>query len=224
MKYYPIHLNIQNRPCVVVGGGSVGTRKVLTLIECGARVTVVSPELSDHLLSLSEDRLTLKKRAYESSDLDGALLVIGATDNETLNQQIHSDAEARNMLCNIADRPASCNFILPSIIRRGDLVITVSTSGKSPAYAKNLRTSLEDLFGEEQTVFLKMMGRIREKLLQEDHEPEFHKPIFENLIHSDLLEKIRGNDRPGIDGILFRILGKGYEFERLMDEGEDEKP
>lgn len=224
MKYYPIHLNVQNRACLVVGGGSVGTRKALTLLECGARVSVVSPELSDPLLSLSDEALTLKRKSYESKDLDGAFLVIGATDDEALNQRIHSDAEARNMLCNIADRPASCNFILPSIIRRGDLVITVSTSGNSPAYAKNLRTSLEGLFGEEQAVFLTLMGRIREKLLQEDHEPEFHKPVFEALIHSDLLEKIRENDVPGMDAILFRILGKGYGFELLMDEREDEKP
>ena len=225
MKYYPINLDVQNRSCVVVGGGSVGTRKALTLLNCGAGVTVVSPEISPALLSLSnEKRLILKNRAYESSDLDQAFLVIGATDNEALNQKIHADAETRNMLCNIADRPSSCNFILPAIVCRGDLIVTISTSGASPAYAKKLRQTLENLFGEEQAVFLKLMGKIREKLLQEDHEPEFHKPIFENLIQSDLVEKIRTNDRIGMDEVLTRILGQDFCYEALMDEGTHANP
>ena len=134
MRYYPVHLDIKNQNCLVVGGGGVGTRKVKTLLECGARVTVVSPDPSQQLAKLaSEGSITLTQRIYRSADLDGMFLVIGATDDENLNQQISTDAEKSNILCNIADRPEVCNFILPSIVRRGDLVITISTSGKSPA-------------------------------------------------------------------------------------------
>jgi precorrin-2 dehydrogenase / sirohydrochlorin ferrochelatase len=219
MKYYPVNLDVRNRPCVVVGGGSVGTRKVLTLLDCGARVTVVSLDLSPELRLLAKGKkLKVIQRPYESSDLDQAFLVIGATDKEDLNQRIHTDAEKRNLLCNIADKPASCNFILPSILCRGDLVVTVSTSGSSPAYAKHLRHVLENLFGEEQAIFLRLMGKIREKLLREKHEPEFHKPIFEKLTRSDLVEKIQRKDTAGIDTVLFSVLGEGYTYNGLMDE------
>jgi len=217
MRYYPIHLDIQNRNCLVVGGGQVGTRKVNTLLNCGAKVTVVSPEISERLQNLAETTpLTLKSRPYRSADLEGVFLVIGATDDETLNQQISSDAEGRNTLCNIADRPAVCNFILPSIVQRDDLVITVSTSGRSPALAKKLRKTLECQFGPEYGDFLQLLGAIRKKLLSQAHEPEVHKPLFEQLINSNLIEMIQENKIKDIDALLFNILGEGYRFEELV--------
>ena len=115
MKYYPVHLDINNRNCLVVGGGGVGTRKVKTLLDCGARVTLVSPEISPQLRDLAASGdIILKKRSYQSDDLSNMFLVIGATDDEKLNKQISSDADRLNTLCNIADRPEVCNFILPS--------------------------------------------------------------------------------------------------------------
>jgi precorrin-2 dehydrogenase/sirohydrochlorin ferrochelatase len=217
MRYYPIHLDIQNRNCLVVGGGSVGTRKVKTLLECGAKVTVVSPEISDRLQNLAESaRLTLKARPYRTEDIEGMFLVIGASDDETLNRQISSDAESRNTLCNIADRPEKCNFILPSILRREDLVITISTSGKSPALAKKLRKNLERRIGSEYGDFLKLMGAIRSKLLSQAHEPEVHKPLFEQLIDSNLIALIQEGKTQDINALLFDILGDGYRFEKLM--------
>ncbi len=218
MRYYPIHLDIQNRKCLVVGGGSVGTRKVIKLLECGAKVTVVSPEMSDKVLALAGfESLTLKNRPYRTEDLEGMFLVIGATDDETLNRQISADAEDRNTLCNIADRPEVCNFILPSIVQRDDLVITISTSGRSPAMAKKLRKMLENQFGEEYGAFLKLMGAIRQKLLSQSHEPEAHKPLFEQLIDSELIAWIREEKKADIDALLFKVLGDGYRFEELMN-------
>lgn len=218
MRYYPIYLDIQNRNCLVVGGGGVGTRKVATLLNCGANVTAVSPEMSDQLRNLAgSSGLTLKERAYRSSDLEGMFLVIGATDDETLNRQISRDAERRGTLCNIADRPEICNFILPSIVQRGDLVITISTSGKSPALAKKMRKSLEALFGEEYGVLLKLMGGIRKKLLSRSHEPEAHKPIFEQLINSDLTNLIKEGKTAEINTLLFNLLGEGYKFDELIN-------
>jgi precorrin-2 dehydrogenase/sirohydrochlorin ferrochelatase len=217
MRYYPIHLDIQNRHCLVVGGGGVGTRKVKTLLKCGAKVTVVSPEISDRLQNLAESaRLTLKPRPYQTEDIEGMFLVIGASDDETLNRQISSDAERRNTLCNIADRPEKCNFILPSIVRRDDLVITISTSGRSPALAKKLRKKLERRFGPEYGDFLKLMGAIRSKLLSQAHEPEVHKPLFEQLIDSNLIVLIQEGKTEDINALLAKILGDGYRFEELM--------
>jgi precorrin-2 dehydrogenase/sirohydrochlorin ferrochelatase len=218
MRYYPVNLDIQNRDCLVVGGGGVGTRKIATLLNCGGRVTAVSPDMSAELRSLAgAPGLTLKQRAYRPSDLDGMFLVIGATDDETLNRQISRDAEQRGTLCNIADRPEICNFILPAIVQREDLVITVSTSGKSPALAKKLRKSLEARFGEEYGVLLKLMGGIRKKLLSQSHEPEAHKPIFEQLINSDLITLIKEGKTAEVNALLLNILGEGYRFDELIN-------
>jgi precorrin-2 dehydrogenase/sirohydrochlorin ferrochelatase len=217
MRYYPVHLDIQNRNVLVVGGGSVGTRKVKTLLDCSARVTVVSPEVSRKLRELAASGdIKLAERSYQSEDLNGVFVVIGATDDERLNQQISSDADRLNTLCNIADRPEVCNFILPSIVQRDDLVITISTSGQSPALAKKLRKALENQFGEEYGTLLQLMGAIRKKLLQQAHKPEAHKPLFERLINSDLIVMIQAGKTEEIDMLLFDILGKGYDYKELM--------
>ncbi len=217
MRYYPVNLDIQNRKCLVVGGGSVGTRKVMTLVECGAVVTVVSSDVAEELLELAEKKMIeLKKRPYESSDIDGMFLVIGATDNEELNRQINKDAEHQNKLCNIADRPEACNFVLPSIVNRGNLVIAISTSGKSPAFAKKMRQDLEKEFGEEYDEFLQLMGAIRKKALSEKHEPEAHKHLFEQLINRGLVDMVRNHDEERINSLLLEIFGQGYRFEELM--------
>jgi len=218
MKYYPAYLDIRNRRCLVVGGGGVGTRKVKTLLDCGARVTIISPQASGQLKKLADnERVSIEKRSYQPGDLEGMFLVIGATDDEKLNRQISRDAEKRGLLCNIADRPEICNFILPSIVRRGDLTISISTAGRSPAMAKKLRQDLEKQYGEEYADFLRLMGAIRQKLLSQAHEPEAHKSLFEQLINNGLLELIRGNRIEEINSLLLDVLGEGYRYEALGD-------
>lgn len=217
MRYYPVNLDIKNRACLVVGGGAVGCRKVKTLLSCGARVTVVSPDITSELKSMVEGGdIIWHRRGYRNSDLTGIFLVIGATDDDQLNEEISRDAGCLNLLCNIADRPAACNFILPSIVERGDLIIAISTSGRSPAFAKQLRKELEKQFGEEYTKLLQLMGAVRERLLSEAHEPEAHKHLFEAIIKGGLLSYFRENDTTGINRLLLETLGPGYEFDELM--------
>lgn len=217
MRYYPVSLDIKNRKCLVVGGGGVGTRKVMTLLDCGAKVTVVSPDVRENLLELSDSGLIiLEKRPYRETDLAGMFLVIGTTDDDELNRQISIDAEKLNVLCNIADRPKVCNFILPSIVNRGDLTISISTSGKSPALAKRLRIELEEQFGNEYAELLRLMGAIRKKLLSQKHEPEAHKQLFEQLISRGLLDMIRSIRKDEIDSLLFEVLGEGFRFDELI--------
>jgi precorrin-2 dehydrogenase/sirohydrochlorin ferrochelatase len=180
---------------------------------------VVSPEVSDGLRRLSAGgAIRLWERAYAASDLEGVFLVIGATDDEDLNRRVSADAAALNILCNIADRPEKCNFILPAIVQRGDLVLTVSTSGKSPALAKKLRRDLERQFGEEYAALLKLMGAIRKRLLAEAHAPEAHKPVFEKIVHSDILRWIRDGRRQEVNRLLAEILGEGWSAEALLSE------
>jgi len=220
MRYYPVFLDIQNRQCLVVGGGGVATRKVVTLLGCGALVTVVSPQISDTLKELvTESQIQYLPRSYTSEDLDEVFLVIGATNDEQQNRRIHRDARQKGCLCNIADQPHLCNFILPSVISRGDLTIAISTSGKSPAFAKHLRRRLESQFGPEYATLLALMGAIRSRLLKEAHTPEAHKHLFEHLIENGLLEKIRTGDRGEIDKLLGSVLGPGYRYDQLMETG-----
>ena len=218
MKYYPISLDVENRNCLVVGGGSVGTRKVMMLLECGAMVSVVSMEVTQELQELSDNgRIRLERRPFKTSDLHGKFLVMGATDNSEINRQIYAEARRLGVLCNIADQPEVCDFILPAIVKQGDLTIAISTSGKSPAFAKKLRKDLEKKFGTEYADFLKLMGEIRKKLLSEAHEPEAHKHLFEQLIERQLIEMIKDRDVAGVDRLLFEIFGEGYGYESLME-------
>jgi precorrin-2 dehydrogenase / sirohydrochlorin ferrochelatase len=221
MKYYPVNLNITNRNCLVAGGGRVASRKVQTLLSCGANVTVVSPEVCDAIAELGlAGRIRLVRRDWQDSDLDGQFMVIGATSDMAVNRRISAAAEQRNMLCNIADVPEICNFILPAVVRRGDLIVAVSTSGKSPAFAKKLRKDLEVAFGEEYARFLALMGAIRKRLLCEQHDPEEHKDLFEALIDRGLLAMVRENRHADIDRLLADLLGDGYACEGLMDREE----
>ncbi|MCP4747635.1 MAG: bifunctional precorrin-2 dehydrogenase/sirohydrochlorin ferrochelatase [Desulfobacteraceae bacterium] len=218
MKYYPVCLDINNRKCLVVGGGQVGTRKVRTLLFCGATVTVVSPETTDELSGLArQGKITLLERPYHRTDIENVFLVIGATNDQCLNQRIHKDAEQAQRLCNIADKPDLCNFILPSVINQGDLMLTISTSGRSPAFAKHLRRKLQSEFGPEYGVFLELMGSIRDRLLAKEHAPEAHKPLFEKLIQSGLLVLIKADDQNKIDELLYHVLGDGFEYRNLME-------
>lgn len=198
MKYYPVFLDLKNRNCLVVGGGAVSTRKVQTLLECAARVTVISPEATETLQTLARNHIVQwHQRAYRSTDLDTVFLVIGATDDQELNRRVSADAQKKGLLCNIADDPDACNFILPSIVRRGDLTLAISTAGKSPAFAKHLRKTLEKQFGEEYGLFLTLMGAIRQRLLRQSHAPEAHKPLFEALIRGGAFGKNRRKQPAG---------------------------
>jgi len=209
MKYYPINLDINNKNCLVVGGGNVGLRKVNTLLECGAVVKLVSLQLNEDLKQLeSENIITVFNRNYISSDLDDIFLVICATDDEELNTRIANEANSRNILCNIVDRPLLCNFILPAIIQRGDLVISISTSGASPGFSKKLKEKLEKEFGDEYRIFLKIMREIRKKVLNQQKDHNENKKIFEKLIDSDIVSMIKYQRFDKADSILQKIVGE----------------
>jgi precorrin-2 dehydrogenase / sirohydrochlorin ferrochelatase len=223
MKYYPVNLDIRNRSCLVVGGGAVATRKVQGLLDCGARVTVVSPRASDPILAMvRQNRLQYRQRPYQAADLETVFLVIGATDDETTNRRIASDAEALNLLCNIADRPQVCNFILPAVVHRGDLIIAVSTSGASPALAKNVRRELERQYGPEYADLLRLMAAIRKRLLSTEHAPEAHKPLFEQLIRKGLPELVKRRQHREIRDLLRTVLGSDMDADAVWPSAEQQ--
>ncbi len=216
MKYYPIFLDVRDRDCLVVGGGEVGTRKAIGLCRAGARVRVISKVFSQKLETGEKAGIRLECKSYETSDLDNAFLVFAATDNKVLNSRIKEEAKLRDILCNIADAPDRSDFILPSVVERGDLVCAVSTSGASPALARKIRKDLGQMFGPEYGPFLVLMGNIRKKLLEEGHDPSSHKKIFNALVEKNLPGLIAEKDETRIDSVLLELLGPGIDYQSLV--------
>ncbi len=216
MKYYPIFLDVTARDCLVVGGGDVGYRKAIGLSRSNARVRVISEAFS--LKFETNDGLSLTCKSYEPSDLDNAFLVFAATNNRGLNKQIQADAKIRDILCNIVDAPDRSDFILPSVVERGDLVCAVSTSGASPALAKKIRRDLEQKFGPEYGDFLVLMGNVRKKLLERGHDPKAHKKIFTSLVEKKIPDLIIAGDELNIDAVLLELLGPGFDYKSLVQE------
>jgi precorrin-2 dehydrogenase/sirohydrochlorin ferrochelatase len=207
-KYYPVSLDLTDKRCVIVGGGAVAERKAERLIACGAQVTVVSRTLTP----LMED----KKKAnaiqhidhdYERQTLDGAFMVIGATDRDDVNAQVSKDALSLGMLVNIVDDPDRCNFILPSLVQQGDLSIAVSTGGKSPALARKIREDLQRQYGPEYKSLLAIMGSLRKKIIAQGHATEANKAVFEALVRSDILQAIRDGNRGLVKKLIRDISG-----------------
>ncbi|MBF0542381.1 MAG: bifunctional precorrin-2 dehydrogenase/sirohydrochlorin ferrochelatase [Nitrospirae bacterium] len=167
MIYYPVYLDLRNRRCVLVGGGTVGYRKALKLIEAGADLTIISPELTPELTSLAQDnKFTYINRPYQSGDLDGAFIAITATSDIELNSKVFRDARCP---INVVDMPEYCSFIVPSTIQRGYLNIAVSTSGVSPALARTIRIQIEEFinrtYSDNLGSYLLYLKDFREKIL-----------------------------------------------------------
>ncbi len=209
MNYYPIYLNVANRRCVVVGGGDVAERKVQRLLECGAHVVVIGRTLTPALETMIQGGLIDRIDGdYDEAHLHDAFLVIGATDREEVNARISEDARNKGVMVNIVDDPEKCDFILPSLLQRGDLTVAISTGGKSPALAKKMREELEGLYGPEYLVLLKLLGAIREKIKARGASPDDNKRLFEALVNSDILQHIRENNWDRINKMVLDLTGE----------------
>jgi precorrin-2 dehydrogenase/sirohydrochlorin ferrochelatase len=207
LRYYPAFLDLQGASCLVVGGGQVGERKVKTLQDCGAKVNLISLELTPSLeTEVRQGRVRLLGPEFLPEHLEGMFLVIGATDDPEVNQRISLAARSRNLLCNIVDKPRECNFIVPSQVHRGDLVIAVSTGGRSPALAKKIRQELEILFPDIYSSYVALLGRVREYLLAQGLPQARNQQIFESLIEAPILEALQKGDREDLTNQLIRLL------------------
>ncbi len=163
MMYFPLMLNINKRRCLVVGGGRIAHRKVRTLLEYGARPLVVAPEVITYIESLAHQRhITLRKRRVRKSDLKNAALVFAATNDNVLNATISRWCEQMDIPVNVVDDPELCTFIMPAILRRGELQVSVSTGGNFPALAKTMRNNLSGVIEHDFGTFLDIVSRARE--------------------------------------------------------------
>ncbi len=176
-------LDLAGRSCLVVGGGSVAHEKILGLLDCEARVTVVARRVSDDVAALPVE---LHERAYESDDLDGRFLVVAATNDEALNRRVHSDAEGRSLLCNVVDVPELCTFILPAVHRVDPIAVAVSTGGASPALAKRIRDDIAAVVGDRHAGLARELRSLRPWAKEHFATYEQRRAFFDELVAREL--------------------------------------
>ncbi len=207
--YYPVFLDLSGRLAVIVGGGCVAERKVVTLLEYGPRMRVVSPEVTPEIEALvASGAIELERRGYVRGDLEGAFIVVSATSSEEVNRAVHAEAEERGCLVNVVDVPELCSFIVPSIVRRGTLSVAISTGGAAPTVAKRLRKHVQEHLGEEWEPYMALLGEVRVLVMERvpGGEP-VRKPIFECIANSDLLDRIRAGARPSAEDVYAEFVG-----------------
>ncbi len=190
---FPVFLKLEGRPCLVVGAGTVGEPKIESLVAAGATVRVVAPRASEVVTGLARTRrITWERRGFRCQDLDDMFLVIAATADEELNEQVFQEARRRGVLANVVDDPPRCDFYYPAVVRRGDLQIAISTGGHSPALAQRLRRELEQQFPQEYEGWVAELGRKRQRLFKRTMDPERRRQMLHRLATRERFEKFAG--------------------------------
>jgi precorrin-2 dehydrogenase/sirohydrochlorin ferrochelatase len=187
--YYPAFLNLEGKKAVVVGGGKVAERKILTLLRAGASITVISPEITKRIgREKLKGRIRHISRQYQKGDVKVAFLVIAATDSHDINKRVAKDAPC---LVNVVDTPSLCNFIVPSVIQQGQLNIAISTSGISPALSKSIRKELEKLYGFEFSKYLRLIEKLRKKAMEGILDKKQRTRFLKGLASQEMVKMLR---------------------------------
>ncbi|MDD3894637.1 MAG: bifunctional precorrin-2 dehydrogenase/sirohydrochlorin ferrochelatase [Syntrophomonadaceae bacterium] len=195
MHLFPICISLQNKQCLVIGGGQVALRKVENLLEYEAEITVVSPRAENGIEMLAQQGVIIwHKRNFAENDLLNVFLVFIATDDSSVNQYIGQLCSREGILVNAVDDPPNCDFYVPSVIRRGSLVVAVSTEGKSPLYAQKLRRELEDTITEAQGRFVDLLGEQREIIKTRIIDIDTRQEIYKALVNSDVLDLLTAGE------------------------------
>jgi precorrin-2 dehydrogenase/sirohydrochlorin ferrochelatase len=216
MKTYPLFALIEDSPVLVVGGGSVGERKVLDLLEAGALVTVVSPALTPVLQNLAEQGVIRHlDQEFFPELVEGMALVVGATDDREVNIAVSVACRRRGIFVNIVDDPELCTFIVPAQVKRGGLTIAISTGGASPALARKIRERLEEVFGPEYGSYLELLQAVRERLLAARRGHPDNARVFHRLVAGPLPEALARRDREQLLCILTGECGDAVDAETL---------
>ena len=219
MSFYPVFVQLEEKKVVVVGGGNVAYRKVLALLECGAAIHLAGRELTPELKQMVENEdIHFLGQEFKDEYLNNAFMIIAATDDKDLNHHISTCAREKGVLVNAVDQPPDCDFIVPSILKRGDLQIAISTSGKSPALARRIRKKLEAQFGQEYETFLLMMGRLRKEILSLGLPQKENSRIFQQIVDSDLLENLSDGFSLRMAEFLKNILPEQVNLKGLWDQ------
>ena len=189
MKYYPAFLNLENKPAVVIGGGSVAERKVRSLMDAGATVKVISPNITKNLQKLKQKGLiTHLTRNFRRGDTGKAFVVVACTSSSELNGRIAREA---SHLVNVITEPDKGNYIVPSTVKRGPLTIAVATGGISPALSKTIRKELQDLYDREFALYVKFIESIRQQAMEKIADNKKREKFLKSLASRSILEKLR---------------------------------
>jgi len=207
MMFYPVYLNLKGKRAVVIGGGEVAERKAGSLRDTGATIVVISPDVTPHLASLArENRIELHQRPYAPGDCAGAALVLSATNDPAVSRAVWQEASAAGILVNTADEPALCDFIMPAVIRRGDLTIAISTGGASPALAARLRERFSRILGPEYGQLLRMLAEARPEIRRRVRGEEDRRALHYRILDSDIITSLRHNDSASAEQRLREII------------------
>lgn len=212
MPDFPIILHLQNRLCVVIGGGPVGLRKAGMLRAAGARVRLVSPFPGPPPDLAGIEAID---RPYRSGDLEGAFLAVAAAGDREVNAAVVGDARAAGVLVNVADLPEEGDFTLPAVLRRGDLTVAVSTAGRSPALSALVREHLAGVLGPEWAVALEIAAAVRQKKLTPSKKTEYNREILRQMLDGGLLPLIAGRQVADIDRLLHSLCGAECSLAQL---------
>ena len=175
IPYYPVYLAIKDRLCVIIGGGQIAEGKIASLLECGGNIRMIAPEVTDEVQDMADSGvLKLEKREYREGDLEGAFVAIAATDDNAVQRRIKAEAERLGVLLNVADVTHLCDFIAPSVVRKGEVTVAISTAGVSPALARKLRETLEVSRDLAYADMASLLGEVRGELRREG-----------NIVHPD---------------------------------------
>ena len=213
MPDYPILLKLKDRLCLVIGGGPVAVRKARGLLEAGARVRLIASDLAVTVEALAGVEVLI--RPYRSGDLEGACLAFAATDDRLVNAAVVREARQRGVLVNVVDAPDEGDFTLPALLRRGDLTVSVSTAGGSPALASVLRDRLAEQMGPEWATVLEIVAALRQKQLTFQGKTEYNQPILRRLLEGGLPVQIASGDAAAVDRLLLTLFGEGCSLEQL---------
>ncbi len=205
-SYYPAFLNIKEKKCVIIGGGRIAERKVLSLLRCGAKIQLISPVITYRLdKEKQKGNIQHISRNYTSGDLDNAFLVIAATSDEETNRRVASEAPC---LVNVVDVPEMANFIVPSVIKKGLMTIAVSTSGASPAMARSVRKELAAFYGVELSKYLVFLKKLRKKALRDIADKNLRQQFLKAIASQEILKIIRERGYKEARGIALKRLSE----------------
>ncbi|MBA3006730.1 MAG: bifunctional precorrin-2 dehydrogenase/sirohydrochlorin ferrochelatase [Proteobacteria bacterium] len=218
MAFYPINLNVSGQLCVIIGGGAVATRKITSLLVCDAKVRVISPELSSGIKQfVDQNKLEWFPRAYMPGDLQGATLAFALTDHPEVQLQIATEAKERGIPINVGDNPEACTFQTAATIRQGDLLISVSTGGGSPALAAAIRKELESQYGPEYGDLVKLLSMIRQLTVGQSSSQEKQKLLLARIFKTNILALLRKKEWQLLHEKLVEILPREINVISLME-------
>ena len=189
MNFYPVLLNLKNKDCLIIGGGRVAERKAISLLKAGANVSLLSPRITDRLQRIvRKGGVKYIPSDYDRKFLKKTFLVIVATDNHGVNTKICQQALKRNILVNCVDSPELCNFIVPAVFRRGDILVAVSTSGKAPGLAKKIRDDLKKIINRDYLLKLRVIEKVRRKIKKSIPSVKKRKVVLKKLVRLNIDE------------------------------------